>query len=61
MDHKRHAVKQLQQSYAKVICVVYVSSLPAGIDGLVNLEKLNLSHNKLEHLPIALGNLPNLR
>ena len=37
------------------------STLPVGMDGLTSLERLNLSHNRLEHLPITLGNLPKLR
>ena len=35
--------------------------LPVNIDSMAALEKINLSHNSLEHLPIAMGNLPKLR
>ena len=39
----------------------FCSSLPVNIDSMAALEKINLSHNCLEHLPIAMGNLPKLR
>jgi Leucine-rich repeat (LRR) protein len=39
----------------------YLKSLPAGLDSLRQLAKLNLSFNQLTQLPIALGNIPTLK
>jgi Leucine-rich repeat (LRR) protein len=39
----------------------YLKSLPAGLDSLRQLAKLNLSFNQLTQLPIALGNIHTLK
>ena len=37
-----------------------ISRLPHGLEQLQSLEKLNLSNNPLQHIPLALGGLPRL-